>query len=433
MKIAIIGTGYVGLVAGACFSDSGNTVTCIDIDRKKTDALKRGEIPIFEPGLETLVKRGVAEKRLYFTSTYAEAIKEAEIIFLAVGTPPLASGEPDLSYLKAASEELGRSMNGYKIIVNKSTVPIGSHRTVAEWIAPHTSHPFDVVSNPEFLKEGTAIEDFLKPDRVVIGTEKEEVYARMADLYAPFVRQGNPIVWMDPISAEITKYACNAFLATRISFMNELAVLCEQVGGDIEEIRRGMSTDVRIGKHFLYAGAGYGGSCFPKDVQALMATARKQGIPMGIVSSAEAANARQKRHLPTKIKNHFGPRLDGKTFGVWGLAFKPNTDDMREAPALTLIDELTAAGAKVRVFDPVAMDNAKKMIGEKATFCNSSYEVLESSDALVVITEWNEFRHPDFERIKNTLKQPVIFDGRNVYNPAQLRELGFTYYGIGRR
>ncbi len=432
MEIAIIGTGYVGLVAGACFADSGNNVYCVDIDRKKTDALKRGEIPIFEPGLETLVKRSVAEKRLHFTTSYSEAIPKAEVIFLAVGTPPLPNGDPDLSYLKAAAEEIARHMNGYKIVVNKSTVPIGSHRVVAEWMAPHTKHPYDVASNPEFLKEGTAVEDFLKPDRVVVGTDKEEVYTKLADLYGPFVRQGNPIIWMDPVSAEISKYACNAFLATRISFMNELAILCEKVGGDIEEVRRGMSTDVRIGRHFLYAGVGYGGSCFPKDVQALMATARKENVPMGIVSAAEAANARQKRHMVTRIKAHFGSRLEGKTFGVWGLAFKPNTDDMREAPSQTIINELVEAGAKIRAFDPVATDNAKKYIGDKVTYCASNYEAIEGADALLLVTEWNEFRHPDFARIKSSLKQPVIFDGRNVYNPAALREMGFTYFGVGR-
>ncbi len=433
MKIAIIGTGYVGLVAGACFADTGNTVVCVDIDRRKTDALKRGEIPIFEPGLEALVKRGAAEGRLSFTTSYAEAIPNAEIIFLAVGTPPKANGEPDLSFLQAAAEEVARHMTGYRIIINKSTVPIGSHKEVAQWMKPHTTHPFDVASNPEFLKEGTALDDFLKPDRVVIGTENKAVYEKMADLYAPFVRQGNPVIWMDPVSAEITKYACNAFLATRISFMNELAVLCEKVGGDVEEVRRGMSTDVRIGKHFLYAGAGYGGSCFPKDVQALMATGRKEGVQMGIVSAAEEANARQKKHLVKRIKEHYGAALAGKTFALWGLAFKPNTDDMREAPALKVVEELVAAGAKVRAYDPVAMENAKSILKEKAAYCGSSYDALEGSDALIIVTEWNEFRHPDFARIKKTLKEPVIFDGRNLNPPSQVRGLGFRYYGIGRR
>jgi len=432
MKIAVVGTGYVGLVAGACFSDTGNQVICVDIDPSKVDALRRGEIPIYEPGLETLVRRGVADKRLSFTTSTAEAVATAEIVFLAVGTPPLATGEPDLSYLKAASEEVARSMTGYRIIVNKSTVPIGSHKVVAEWMAPHTRHAFDVVSNPEFLKEGSAIEDFLRPDRVVIGTDKEDVYTRMAELYAPFVRQGNPVIWTDPVSAEITKYACNAFLATRISFMNELAVLCEKVGGDVEEVRRGMSSDVRIGKHFLYAGAGYGGSCFPKDVQALMATARREQVPMGVVSAVEAANARQKKHLAHRVRAHFGGKLEGKTFAVWGLAFKPNTDDMREAPALSIIEELLGAKAKIRAFDPVAMPNARKMLGDRVTFCASAYEAVEGADALLLVTEWNEFRHPDLERIKGLLKTPVLFDGRNVFNPQQMKQLGFSYYGIGR-
>jgi UDPglucose 6-dehydrogenase len=432
MKIAVIGTGYVGLVAGACFADTGNTVYCVDKDPSKIEALKRGEIPIFEPGLETLVRRGAAEKRLIFTTSTTEAVAVSEIVFMAVGTPPLPNGEPDLKYLKAAAEEVARAMTGYRLIVNKSTVPIGSHKVVAEWMAPHTRHDFDVVSNPEFLKEGTAVDDFLRPDRVVIGTDKEEVYNKMADLYSPFVRQGNPILWMDAVSAEMTKYACNSFLATRISFMNELSILCEKVGGDIEQVRKGMTTDVRIGKHFLYAGVGYGGSCFPKDVQALMSTGEKNGVPMGIISSAEEANARQKKHLVTRVKKHFGNDLKGRVFGVWGLAFKPNTDDMREAPAITIIDELIKAGATVRAFDPVATENARKIIGEKVTYCSSAYEVTENADALLLVTEWNEFRHPDFDQIKKELKSPVIFDGRNVYQSEQLRKLGFTYYGIGR-
>jgi UDPglucose 6-dehydrogenase len=432
MKIAVIGTGYVGLVAGACFADTGNTVYCVDKDPSKIEALMRGEIPIFEPGLETLVRRGFAEKRLLFTTSTAEAVAASEIIFMAVGTPPLPNGEPDLKYLKSAAEEVARAMTGYRLIVNKSTVPIGSHKVVGEWMAPHTRHDFDVVSNPEFLKEGTAVDDFLRPDRVVIGTDKKECYDKMADLYSPFVRQGNPILWMDAISAEMTKYACNSFLATRISFMNELSILCEKVGGDIEQVRKGMTTDVRIGKHFLYAGVGYGGSCFPKDVQALMSTGEKNGVPMGIITAAEEANARQKKHLVTRIKKHFGNDLKGRVFGMWGLAFKPNTDDMREAPAITIIEELTKAGATVRAFDPVATENARKIIGEKVTYCSSAYEVTENADALVLVTEWNEFRHPDFEQIKKELKSPVIFDGRNVYNPEQLRKQGFTYYGVGR-
>jgi UDPglucose 6-dehydrogenase len=435
MKIAVIGTGYVGLVAGACFADSGNTVYCVDQDLAKIEALKRGEIPIYEPGLETLVKRGSADKRLTFTTSTAEAVRSAEIIFMAVGTPPLASGEPDLRFLKAASEEVARAMPGYRLIVNKSTVPIGSHQVVAEWMRPHTKHPFDVASNPEFLKEGTAVDDFLKPDRVVVGTESEEVFERLAELYAPFVRQGNPVIRMDPVSAELTKYACNSFLATRISFMNELSRLCEHVGGDIELVRKGMTSDVRIGKHFLYAGVGYGGSCFPKDVQALMATAAQHGVPMEIVTAAENANLRQKKRLVEHVKSHFGQDLTGRSFALWGLAFKPNTDDMREAPAITIIEELLAAGARVQAFDPVATENARKLIGDREArvrYCASAYEALEGADGLLIITEWNEFRHPDFDQIKSTLKQPVIFDGRNIYDPVRTRELGFVYRGIGR-
>jgi UDPglucose 6-dehydrogenase len=432
MKIAVIGTGYVGLVAGACFADTGNQVICVDKDPEKIRRLRAGEIPIYEPGLEGLVQRGVTEGRLHFTVSTAEAVAACEIIFMAVGTPPLPNGEPDMQYLKAAAEEVARAMTGYRVIVNKSTVPIGSYRVVADWMAPHTRHAFDVVSNPEFLKEGSAVGDFLKPDRVVIGTEKEAVFRKMEELYAPFVRQGNPIIWMDPPSAEITKYACNAFLATRISFMNELANLCEKAGGDVEHVRKGMITDERIGKHFLYPGAGYGGSCFPKDVQALMATGRKMGVEMGIVTASEHANLRQKKVLARKARDHFGSAISGKTFAVWGLAFKPNTDDMREAPALTLIEELLAAGAKVRAFDPVARENAEKILGNRVTFCALAYDALEGADALAVVTEWNEFRHPDFERMKKMLRSPVIFDGRNLYNPRQLKELGFSYYGIGR-
>jgi UDPglucose 6-dehydrogenase len=436
MKISVIGTGYVGLVAGACFADSGNTVYCVDKDPSKIEKLNRGEIPIFEPGLETLVKRSVQEKRLFFTTSTSEAVAASEIVFMAVGTPPLPNGEPDLQYLKAASEEVAKAMTGYRLVVNKSTVPIGSHRVVADWMGPHTKHRFDVISNPEFLKEGTAVEDFLKPDRVVIGTDSEEAFEKMAELYGPFVRQGNPIIRMDPISAEMTKYACNSFLAARISFMNELSQLCEKMGGDIEMVRRGMTTDVRIGKHFLYPGVGYGGSCFPKDVQALMATARRQDIPMGIIEATEEANGRQKRHLATKVKKHFGGKVAGKTFGIWGLAFKPNTDDMREAPALTIIEELLEAGATVRVFDPVASETAHQALGGtkggKITYCAIAYDAIKDADALLLVTEWNEFRNPDFDRMKTLLKQPLIFDGRNIYNPAQLRDRGFTYYGIGR-
>ena len=432
MRIAIIGTGYVGLVAGACFAESGNTVICVDKDESKVSLLRNGGIPIYEPGLETLVKRGISSKRLRFSTSISEAVNGTEIIFMAVGTPALPNGEPNLDFLKSAAEEVGESLTGHALIVNKSTVPIGFHRLIAEWISKNTAHDFDVVSNPEFLKEGTAIDDFLKPDRVVIGTEKEDAFKKMEELYRPFVRQGNPILWMDPVSAEMTKYACNAFLATRISFMNELAVLCDRVGGDIEEVRRGMTSDVRIGKHFLYAGVGYGGSCFPKDVQALMSTARQNDVPLDVVNSAGKANLRQKSYLSSLVKKHFGSNLSGKTFGIWGLAFKPNTDDMREAPSLTIIEELLEAGAKVKAFDPVANEVASKILGTKVTLCASSYDVLSGADALIIVTEWNEFRHPDFDQIKGLLKSPVIFDGRNILDLQDMRARGFIYFGIGR-
>jgi len=436
MKISVIGTGYVGLVAGACFADTGNEVTCVDTDPKKVEDLKKGIIPIYEPGLETIVKRCADLGRLKFTTSHAEAVRASEIIFMAVGTPPGPDGQADLKYLKSASESVAKAMDGYRLIVNKSTVPIGTHMSVQEWMKPHTSHPFDVCSNPEFLKEGTAIEDFLKPDRVVIGTEKQEVFEKMRKLYMPFVRQGNPIIHMDTLSAEITKYACNAFLAARISFMNELALLCDKVGGDVESVRRGMTTDVRIGKHFLYAGVGYGGSCFPKDVQALLHTADKLGMKFQTVEAAELANARQKSVLVDKVKKRFGDNLSGKTFCIWGLAFKPNTDDMREAPSLIIIENLIKLGAKIRCFDPVAMPNTKEIMAkhkDQITYCTSALEAAQSSDAVLLVTEWNEFRHIDFGAVAKTVKNKIVFDGRNIYMPNEIKEMGFEYAGIGRR
>jgi UDPglucose 6-dehydrogenase len=432
MRVAVVGTGYVGLVAGACFADAGNRVICVDKDARKVAALRNAEIPIYEPGLETLVRRGIDEGRLTFTTSTAEGVQGSDIIFLAVGTPPLPNGEPDLSYLKAAAQELGRAMNGYKVIVNKSTVPIGTHHTVAEWISEFSKHPFDVASNPEFMKEGSALEDFLKPDRVVIGSRVPNVVRILSDLYEPFVRQGNPILVMDPVSAEMTKYACNSFLATRISFMNELAVLAEKVGGDIEEIRKGMATDVRIGRHFLYAGVGYGGSCFPKDVQALVATGRAAGVPMRIVNAAEEANAAQKLYMVTKIKRRLGSNLSGKTIGVWGLAFKPNTDDMREAPSLTILPELIRAGAKVKVYDPVAQKNARSLLPDGIEYTESALDASSAVDALVLLTEWNEFRSLDFSELKNNMKSALVFDGRNIFDPGKMSAQGFEYHSIGR-
>ncbi|MBS1963604.1 MAG: UDP-glucose/GDP-mannose dehydrogenase family protein [Bdellovibrionales bacterium] len=441
MRVGVIGTGYVGLVAGACFADSGHTVVCLDVDPSKIEKLRKGEIPIYEPGLEELVKRSSKEGRLHFTTSYDEAIPNAEVLFLAVGTPPLPDGSPDTQYLEAASRSVGKAMEKskgreLKVIVNKSTVPIGSHRVVAEWISKETTAPFEVVSNPEFLKEGSAVDDFLKPDRVVIGTERDDVFAKMAELYAPFVRQGNPILKMDTVSAEITKYACNAFLATRISFMNELARLCELTGGDIEEVRKGMSTDVRIGKHFLYAGIGYGGSCFPKDVKALVSTGKRYGTELGIVASVDSANNKQKLHLVAAIKRHFGNDLKGKTIGFWGLAFKPNTDDLREAPALEMIRALSEMGASVKAFDPIAMDAAKAQVTdlpkEKLAYTKTVYEAVDGVDALVLATEWNEFRNPDWARVKLAMKKPVLFDGRNIYDAKKMTGMGFTYVGVGR-
>lgn len=448
MRIAVIGTGYVGLVAGACFADTGNDVVCLDIDPKKIEKLREGEIPIYEPGLEDLVRRGTKEGRLSFTTSYDEAIPSADVIFLAVGTPPMPDGSPDTQYLEAASKSVGRAIEKAgrkanslsKIIVNKSTVPIGSHRVVADWISSETKQAFDVVSNPEFLKEGSAVEDFLKPDRVVIGTEKEEVFKRMAELYGPFVRQGNPVIRMDTVSAEITKYACNAFLATRISFMNELSRLCEVVGGDIEEVRKGMATDVRIGKHFLYAGLGYGGSCFPKDVKALVSTGKKFDTELSVVAAVDSANQKQRVHMIEAIRRRYHGDLRGKTFAVWGLAFKPNTDDLREAPALDIIRALVKAGASVRTFDPIAIPNTKEVFsgatGEEKIdgvyYAKNVYDAADGADALILATEWNEFRHPDWNRIRLGMKKPMLFDGRNIFDPAAMTGLGFEYVGVGR-
>ncbi|NDD90545.1 UDP-glucose/GDP-mannose dehydrogenase family protein [bacterium] len=434
MKVAVIGTGYVGLVAGACFADSGNEVICVDRDASKVNALRQGIIPIYEPGLEDLVKRGVAEHRLSFTTDTAAAVQDSEVIFMAVGTPSRPDGQPDLQYLEAASREVGRGIKGYKVIVNKSTVPIGAHLKVAEWIAAETSEKVDVVSNPEFLKEGSAIDDFLKPDRVVIGTNSDAAFEKMSLLYGPFVRQGNPIIRMDPVSAEMTKYACNSFLATRISFMNELSVLCDRVGGDIELVRKGMSTDVRIGKHFLYAGVGYGGSCFPKDIAALVTTGRSNDVRMGIIEAAQDANLRQRQIFMEKVLAAFDGDISGKTFALWGLAFKPNTDDLREAPALTLIEMIESRGGSVRLFDPVAMEHCEKLLPPSKTrkYCESSYDALTGADALLLVTEWNEFRTPDWNRVKSLLVRPWVFDGRNIYDPAWMKKQGFRYCGIGR-
>ncbi len=431
MKVAVIGSGYVGLVAGTCFAESGNDVVCIDSDRNKIDRLVAGKIPIYEPGLEELVRRNVKEGRLSFTSSVGEGVAGAIVAFIAVGTPPSESGDADLQHVLGAAREIARAMTGYLIVVDKSTVPVGTADRVREEIARYTDHKFDVVSNPEFLKEGAAIEDFMKPDRVVIGTESARARKIMGELYAPFVRTDNPILYMDPRSAELTKYAANSMLAMRISFMNDIAVICEKVGADVNLVRKGLGSDSRIGYPFLFPGVGYGGSCFPKDVKALIATARENGIEFDLLRAVERVNERQKRVLVQKVVKHFGG-LSDKTIAVWGLAFKPKTDDMREAPSIEVIEGLAGKGAHIRVSDPVAMDVARGLFENRVQYCENMYDALCGADALCIVTEWNEFRNPDFARMKAAMKQPVVFDGRNIFDPELMQEKGFVYYGIGR-
>ena len=432
MKVAVVGTGYVGLVAGTCFADSGNDVIGVDNDVAKVRALRRGKIPIYEPGLSEMVQRNVADGRLSFTTNLEDAVRKSEIIFLAVGTPPKKDGHADLSAVFAVAEDTARAMTGYRVIVTKSTVPVGTADALRACMARCTAHPFDIVSNPEFMKEGAALEDFLKPERVVIGAASERAVEVMRELYAPFMRTGAAFVEMDNRSAEMSKYAANAMLAARISFMNEIANICEAAQADVTKVRRAIGLDSRIGPRFLFPGVGYGGSCFPKDVQALGATARAHGYTARILESVETVNQDQKRVLFDKIARHFGARLRGRTIAVWGLAFKPQTDDMREAPSIVVIDHLLKAGAQVRAYDPVAHATARKVFGTRITYCSSQYAVLRGADALVLITEWNEFRNPDFARIKRLLQEPVIFDGRNQYELAEMRERGFAYYSIGR-
>ncbi|MDD4791125.1 MAG: UDP-glucose/GDP-mannose dehydrogenase family protein [Candidatus Cloacimonetes bacterium] len=439
MKLAVIGSGYVGLTSGACFADMGNNVICVDNDSRKIDMLNRGEIPIFEPGLESMVKRNVAEGRISFSTDIKKAVEESLILFIAVGTPPEEDGSADLSHVLAAAGEIAEHMNDYKIIVDKSTVPVGTADRVKARIREVLNQRgsklgFDVVSNPEFLKEGAAIEDFMRPDRVVIGTDSEQAAHAMRTLYAPFNRTHDRVIVMSIRSAEMTKYAANALLATKISFINEISRLCEAYGADVEEVRNGIGSDSRIGYKFIYPGVGYGGSCFPKDIKALIHMSSEVGYDSRILKAVEAVNQDQKHLLVQKLISHFGQNLQGKTFAVWGLAFKPQTDDMREAPATVIIRALIAAGAKVRAFDPVAMNEAKRILGNLEGFilCSDEYEALKGADAMLLITEWRQFRYPDFKRIKAELKEAVIFDGRNQYDPKALRELGFTYYGIGR-
>ena len=432
MKITVIGTGYVGLVAGACLADMGNDVICVDNNEDKLRKLEQGIIPIYEPGLEELVKSNVAENRLNFTSNIDMAVKKSEVCFIAVGTPQDEDGSADLHYVLGVAEEIAKAMNGYKVIVDKSTVPVGTAEKVVEIIRKHTDYDFDVVSNPEFLKQGNAVDDFLSPDRVVIGSNSEKATAIMQEIYSPFFRTGNRVIVMDVKSAEMTKYASNSFLATKISFMNEIAQLCEKVGANAEMVRVGMSTDSRIGNKFLFPGLGYGGSCFPKDVKALIKTGVDNGVEMNIIKSADEANKLQRQLFVNKIIAKFGENLTGRTFAVWGLAFKPKTDDMREAPAITIINDLLNRGAKVQAYDPKAMNSAKYHFQERITYAKSSYEALNNADALLLLTEWNEFRRPDMDRIKELLKEPVIFDGRNQYNMERTVQRGFEYVCVGK-
>lgn len=432
MKITVIGTGYVGLVTGTCFAETGNKVTCVDIDKAKVDKLSSGQITIYEPGLEKIFIRNTKEGRLVFTTKLEEVIAASEIIFLALPTPPGADGAADLKYVLGVADQMGKLMKGYKVIVNKSTVPVGTADKVRAAIAENYKGEFDVVSNPEFLREGVAVEDFMKPDRVVIGTKSERAKKVMTELYAPFVRQGNPLIFMDERSSELTKYAANSFLATKISFMNEIAQLCERMGADVDMVRRGIGSDDRIGKRFLFPGIGYGGSCFPKDVQALVKSSNEVNYEFEILKAVEKVNALQKLHLVKKINAYFKNNLQGKKVALWGLAFKPNTDDIRDAPALDMIAALTSAGASITAYDPEAMFNVKNKIGDKITYASNQYEALAGADILVIATEWSEFRTPDFEIIEKELPSKVIFDGRNLFDVAKMKEMGYHYESIGR-
>ncbi|TWI79101.1 UDPglucose 6-dehydrogenase [Lacibacter cauensis] len=432
MKIAVVGTGYVGLVTGTCFAETGNQVTCVDIDKSKVDKLSNGQITIYEPGLEKIFLRNLKEDRLHFTTNLAEGVKDATIVFLALPTPPGEDGSADLKYILGVADDLGKILTDYKVIVDKSTVPVGTADKVQAAIAKNYKGEFAVVSNPEFLREGVAVDDFMKPDRVVVGTSDERAKKIMTDLYAPFVRSGNPVIFMDEKSAELTKYAANSFLAVKISFMNEIARLCERLGADVDMVRKGIGSDERIGKRFLFPGIGYGGSCFPKDVQALVKSSSEVNYDFEILNAVMKVNEEQKLFLMPKINAYFNNDLKGKRFALWGLAFKPNTDDIREAPALYMIDALTEAGATVHAYDPEAMPNVKQVVGNKIDFAEGQYDALENADALIIATEWSEFRTPEFEKISSMLKNKVIFDGRNVYDRAQMKELGFFYESVGR-
>ena len=431
MNITVIGTGYVGLVLGACLAETGNPIVCADLDQAKIDGLKRNVLPIYEPGLDDYVERNQSQGRLQFTTDVPAAISTADVVFIAVGTPPDEDGSADLRHVLAVAEQIGQHMKRELVIVTKSTVPVGTAAKVAAAVSKHARFPFHMCSNPEFLKEGAAIDDFMKPDRVVIGVDSDHARSVMAELYAPFVRTGKPIIFMDIPSAEMTKYAANAMLATRISFMNEIANLCERVGADVDNVRKGIGSDERIGPAFLFPGPGYGGSCFPKDVKALVRTAKECDVPLRVLTSVEEANDAQKHRLFEKLRGVLGELCD-RRIAIWGLAFKPNTDDMREAASLVLIEELLEAGAEVVAHDPVAMHETKRRIGDRIAYVDNSYDALPNADALVIVTDWNEYRHPDFGRIKETLKAPVVVDGRNLYDRRKMTALGFTYASIGR-
>ena len=433
MRIAVVGAGYVGLVAGTCFAETGHTVTIVDIDAEKIESLQKSEVPFYEPGLKDLLERNIREQRLVFSTAIGEAVPGAQVAFIAVGTPEGEDGSADVTHVMEVARQIGKTMDGPLVVVNKSTVPVGTGGEIEAVIEKETTHPVTVVSNPEFLKEGAAVDDFMRPDRVVVGTEDPGAVELMTDLYAPFVRTGNPILFMDRTSAELAKYAANGLLASRISFINEIALLCDAVGADVEKVRRGVGSDARIGHAFLFPGVGYGGSCFPKDVRALVGMGKRHGVEMEMAGATHRANHRQKLLVPGRVKERFGADLSGRTFALWGLAFKPRTDDIREAPALVVIEELLAARAAVRVYDPEAMESTRRILGERVLYCDGSYDCCQGADALIVVTEWNEFRFPDFDRIKELLKEPVVFDGRNVYDPKRMRKMGFEHITVGRQ
>jgi UDPglucose 6-dehydrogenase len=432
VNISVIGSGYVGLVVGACFAETGNDVVCADVDPKKIHDLKKNILPIYEPGLDSLVERNQQDGRLRFTTDIREAITGADVVFIAVGTPPDEDGSADLKHVLDVADLIGQNMQREMVVVTKSTVPVGTAAKVAATIAKHARYPFHMCSNPEFLKEGAAVDDFMKPDRVVLGVDSAQARRVLSVLYAPFVRTGNPIILMDISSAEMTKYAANGMLATRITFMNEIAALCEKVGANVDFVRKGIGSDSRIGPSFLFPGPGYGGSCFPKDVKALVRAASEIDLPLEVLRAVDIVNERQKKRLGEKLREALGGKLKGARIAIWGLSFKPRTDDMREAPSLTLIEELLKAGAEVCAHDPAAMDEAKRIIGKKIEYADTNYDALNGADALVVVTDWNEYRHPDFTRVRAALKRPIIIDGRNLYDPEQMRELGIKYLSIGR-